>query len=250
MFDANPSNHLATKLSNVFRNSLSDMNSKLVSLPSALILVAPRHAAAGKSYRYINPDREFSMDSTILELLCENCKDISQCDAAYGVFSCDSCKSSRNDSESDGSNIYFCGRCLEKKHTSISSSPSLSQHKVSKFMPSKHQFRLFAVMCIETCHYVTFVRCSDSASEEKWLFFDSMSERVGNMNIPCVSECPEFIDWLNAATGEGDFFEKLERKRTGPGSMADKFPGDSLRKLRLFRDGAFFFYECVTQHTL
>ena len=37
---------------------------------------------------------------------------------------------------------------------------------------------LFAVVCIKTSHYVTFVKCGDSP-DEKWLFFDSMADRVG-----------------------------------------------------------------------
>ena len=38
---------------------------------------------------------------------------------------------------------------------------------------------LFAVVCIETSHYVTFTRCG-SGADATWCFFDSMADRKGN----------------------------------------------------------------------
>ena len=40
------------------------------------------------------------------------------------------------------------------------------------------QLELFAVVCIETSHYVTFAKCG-AAPDDKWVFFDSMADRVG-----------------------------------------------------------------------
>ena len=37
---------------------------------------------------------------------------------------------------------------------------------------------LYAVVCIQTSHYVTFVKCG-SGPEAPWLFFDSMADRIG-----------------------------------------------------------------------
>ena len=37
---------------------------------------------------------------------------------------------------------------------------------------------LFAVVCIETSHYVAFVK-SGEAEDSPWLFFDSMADRMG-----------------------------------------------------------------------
>jgi ubiquitin thioesterase CYLD len=37
---------------------------------------------------------------------------------------------------------------------------------------------LFAVVCIETSHYVAFVKCG-SGSDAPWCFFDSMADRKG-----------------------------------------------------------------------
>ena len=37
---------------------------------------------------------------------------------------------------------------------------------------------LVAVICIETSHYVSFVRCGDTP-QSPWCFFDSMADRKG-----------------------------------------------------------------------
>lgn len=42
---------------------------------------------------------------------------------------------------------------------------------------------LFAVVCIETSHYVAFVK-SGSGPDAPWCFFDSMADRKGNVFIP------------------------------------------------------------------
>lgn len=54
---------------------------------------------------------------------------------------------------------------------------------------------LFAVVCIETSHYVAFTRCG-SGADATWCFFDSMADRKGEaggtpvtlreFNIVCV----------------------------------------------------------------
>ena len=56
---------------------------------------------------------------------------------------------------------------------------------------------LFAVVCIETSHYVSFVRCGDSP-RAPWCFFDSMADRRGEQNgynIPELTAAAE-IDKL------------------------------------------------------
>ena len=41
---------------------------------------------------------------------------------------------------------------------------------------------LVAVICIETSHYVSFVRCGDT-TQSPWCFFDSMADRKGEINL-------------------------------------------------------------------
>ena len=40
---------------------------------------------------------------------------------------------------------------------------------------------LFAVMCIETSHYVSFVKCG-LGPDAPWCFFDSMADRKGKIS--------------------------------------------------------------------
>ena len=77
------------------------------------------------------------------------------------------------------------------------------------------ELELFAVVCIEGSHYVSFVKFEDN----EWVFFDSMADQKGNFtfsvplntmnygylciggqdgyNIPCVTHLPDLPLWLN-----------------------------------------------------
>nr|3WXG_A Chain A, Uncharacterized protein [Danio rerio]3WXG_D Chain D, Uncharacterized protein [Danio rerio] len=65
------------------------------------------------------------------------------------------------------------------------------------------QMELFAVLCIETSHYVAFVKYG--SADSAWLFFDSMADRDGGQNgfnIPQVSRCPEVGEYLKMTPEE------------------------------------------------
>lgn len=55
----------------------------------------------------------------------------------------------------------------------------------------RHTMQLFAVLCIQTSHYVSFVKYGPDP--HSWLFFDSMADRHGR-NISAFS--PDFVNWL------------------------------------------------------
>jgi ubiquitin carboxyl-terminal hydrolase CYLD len=46
---------------------------------------------------------------------------------------------------------------------------------------------LVAVVSIETSHYVSFVRCGDTA-RSPWAFFDSMADRKGKSLLKVLKE--------------------------------------------------------------
>ncbi|XP_072271250.1 ubiquitin carboxyl-terminal hydrolase CYLD-like [Pyxicephalus adspersus] len=62
----------------------------------------------------------------------------------------------------------------------------------------RQYLQLFAVLCIETSHYVAFIRLN-SQNRPMWAFFDSMADREGGQNgfnIPRVIYCPEVTEYL------------------------------------------------------
>merc|ERR550539_1409777 len=65
---------------------------------------------------------------------------------------------------------------------------------------------LFAVMCIETSHYVSFVKCG-LGPDAPWCFFDSMADRKGEQNgynIPEVTPAPE-VETILSESSSADF---------------------------------------------
>ena len=90
---------------------------------------------------------------------------------------------------------------------------------------------LVAVVCIETSHYVSFVRCGDTP-QSPWCFFDSMADRKGEQNgynIPELTAAAE-IDRLMT---EG----WAEQLRSNPGLPL----GDQAK--RLVSDAYLCFYQ-------
>lgn len=81
----------------------------------------------------------------------------------------------------------FCAECVEKAH----SHARRSNHSMRRITvpqdysimedhcpPPRLYMELFAVICIETSHYVAFVKCG-VGHEAPWCFFDSMADRKG-----------------------------------------------------------------------
>lgn len=80
----------------------------------------------------------------------------------------------------------FCQGCLQQQHLHHNQNhgnidirsdfPGVLNHQT---VPRIHM-DLFAVVCIETSHYVSFVKAGE-LPDAPWLFFDSMSDRRGNL---------------------------------------------------------------------
>ena len=62
----------------------------------------------------------------------------------------------------------------------------------------RQTMELFAVVCIETSHYVAFVKSAET-DDAPWLFFDSMADRMGEFTAQ--------ISWLfdSMADSIGEF---------------------------------------------
>ncbi|CAB1345495.1 unnamed protein product, partial [Coregonus sp. 'balchen'] len=68
---------------------------------------------------------------------------------------------------------------------------------------TRQRLALFAVTCIETSHYVSFVK--HGPRPDDWLFFDSMADREGGengFNVPQVKACPEVGRYLSLSEEE------------------------------------------------
>lgn len=57
--------------------------------------------------------------------------------------------------------------------------PQVFKDMADRMTAPRLYMELFAVVCIETSHYVTFVKAG-SGPDAPWCFFDSMADRKGN----------------------------------------------------------------------
>uniref|UniRef100_A0A1I7UHH7 ubiquitinyl hydrolase 1 n=1 Tax=Caenorhabditis tropicalis TaxID=1561998 RepID=A0A1I7UHH7_9PELO len=98
------------------------------------------------------------------------------------------------------SEIIYCRKCFAHSHLL----PEKKDHQFRDLYPPpkpvkkphSHKMILSAVLCIETSHYVAYVR----SSSNQWIFFDSMADREGlsdGFNVPVVRECGNMSDWLS-----------------------------------------------------
>jgi ubiquitin thioesterase CYLD len=247
MFDSNTEKLLSTKIASIFRNSLVEIKAKLATIPPVLILMAPRHARSQRSYRYIIPDREITLDNEMVQLVCLKCKQTNHdSNQPIDFFFCNECYSKKPPSSpipsTDANIICYCSRCLMELHRDL---PENIRYKHDlKKMKNITKLKLFAVLCIETSHYVAFVKCHKSNQKDQWMFFDSMSDRIHNeINVPCVSSVADFDQWIQGAEDDTYYFEDLDKRRSQGKPTSQVFNEFEMRRLRLFRDGAFFFYE-------
>ena len=98
------------------------------------------------------------------------------------MFSCDGCAA---EFQKDG---HLCGECDKKFHTH----PDRAKHNHQHVMePTGVSLDLLSVICIETSHHVCFTRQPD-AWHRKWIFFDSMANRVCKYNsrYTCIVQYP------------------------------------------------------------
>lgn len=78
--------------------------------------------------------------------------------------------------------FFFQAHCHQKRSNHVWSHISVPQdfkslQEACSNIPRLYM-ELFAVVCIETSHYVAFVKCG-SGLDAPWCFFDSMADRKG-----------------------------------------------------------------------
>ncbi|XP_037651170.1 ubiquitin carboxyl-terminal hydrolase CYLD isoform X3 [Sebastes umbrosus] len=179
---------------------------KFAEAPSCLIIQMPRFGKDFKMFNKIFP----SLELDITDLLEDTPRECRIC-GGLALYECRDCY---EDGDITAGKIkQFCEKC----NTQVHLHPRRKAHRHGKLSVPKElqdgtgrqgsfprqRMELFAVLCIETSHYVAFVKYGNADSA--WLFFDSMADRDGGQNgfnIPQVSPCPEVETYLKMTPEE------------------------------------------------
>uniref|UniRef100_A0A8C9XT46 ubiquitinyl hydrolase 1 n=1 Tax=Sander lucioperca TaxID=283035 RepID=A0A8C9XT46_SANLU len=174
---------------------------KLAEVPSCLILQMPRFGKKFKMFDKIIPSLELDITDLLSEgTQCMLCGNLAQ-------MECPDCFTDPLFSRT-GFKI-FCKTCSSQVH----SHPQRRSHQPAALgIPEgyagrgtphsliRDKLELFAVLCIETSHYVSFIK--HGRSSQDWIFFDSMADRQDGFNIPEVHACPEVGVYLEMSPAE------------------------------------------------
>ncbi|XP_041077888.1 ubiquitin carboxyl-terminal hydrolase CYLD-like isoform X1 [Polyodon spathula] len=179
---------------------------KFAEAPSCLIIQMPRFGKDFKMFNKIFP----SLEVDITDLLEDTPRECRIC-GGLALYECRECY---EDADITAGKIkQFCEKC----NTQVHLHPQRKGHQLGKLSLPKEladcawwqgrfprqRMELFAVLCIETSHYVAFVKYGPG--ESAWLFFDSMADRDGGQNgfnIPQVTPCPEVGAYLKMTPEE------------------------------------------------
>uniref|UniRef100_A0A183DX84 Ubiquitinyl hydrolase 1 n=1 Tax=Gongylonema pulchrum TaxID=637853 RepID=A0A183DX84_9BILA len=180
----------------LLERSLFASNIQFASEPKVLILQLPRYGQQ-KVFDKIFPSQEVDVTHLIHagKRPCIGCGKLAnvmcpECFLTQEVLICE---------------VTYCTICYDRAHCGLDHQPqhlqvssafsSLSLSRRTQIPQKKLQ--LASVLCIETSHYVAFVRAMNA---NKWLFFDSMADRVGlsdGFNVPQVKLCDKMSNWLS-----------------------------------------------------
>ncbi|XP_075067714.1 ubiquitin carboxyl-terminal hydrolase CYLD-like isoform X2 [Mixophyes fleayi] len=189
----------------LLEQSFHHSNLKLTEVPSCFIIQMPRFGKDYKMFSKIVP----SLQLDITDLLYNSPRECVVC----GHLATEECADCFKDVIlSDLGTKQYCTVCCTQVHTHH----KRKDHKpvplkVPEGFPKaqglhkihRETLELFAVLCIETSHYVSFVKYG--AEKDRWMFFDSMADRYGSengYNIPRVSLCPEVATYLSSPLEE------------------------------------------------
>ncbi|XP_033898717.3 ubiquitin carboxyl-terminal hydrolase CYLD-like isoform X2 [Acipenser ruthenus] len=179
---------------------------KFAEAPSCLIIQMPRFGKDFKMFNKIFP----SLEVDITDLLEDTPRECRIC-GGLALYECRECY---EDADITAGKIkQFCEKCNTQVHLhhrrkghqlgKLSLPKELADCAWRQGRFPRQRMELFAVLCIETSHYVAFVKYGPG--EAAWLFFDSMADRDGGQNgfnIPQVTPCPEVGAYLKMTPEE------------------------------------------------
>ncbi|XP_007230328.3 ubiquitin carboxyl-terminal hydrolase CYLD [Astyanax mexicanus] len=176
---------------------------KFTEAPSCLPLLMPRFGKEFKMFDTILP----SLKLDITDLLDETLRQCSICQSV-AAWECLQCYEDLD--ITPGQLKQYCNTCNAQVHAhkkrQMHSPLKVRIPKGTWEGPvhgARQQLDLFAVTCIETSHYVSFVKYGPLQTD--WLFFDSMADREGGengFNVPQVRACPEVGRYLSLSEKE------------------------------------------------
>ncbi|ALC39181.1 CYLD, partial [Drosophila busckii] len=206
----------------LFEQSFHSSDIKLKEVPSCLIIQMPRFGKNYKMYPRILPSQVLDVtdiieDCTLLANIFNFLNALinfeiaapRQCSVCgkLAEYECRECFGSLQ----VGSGLEctaFCQHCLKTAHLHAKRANHTSKKiyvprdfkvMADHMVLPRLYMELFAVVCIETSHYVAFVKAG-SGPDAPWCFFDSMADRKGEKNgynIPEMTSVRELSQWLS-----------------------------------------------------
>ena len=93
------------------------------------------------------------------------------------------CLECKSDFVCSEASTHFCEICSKRAH----GKQDRREHKTERAVDiSARELELLSVICIETSHYVCFTR---EVKTGKWIFFDSMADRVCKCDLLWLLLC-------------------------------------------------------------
>ncbi|CAK1550087.1 unnamed protein product [Leptosia nina] len=211
----------------LLEQSFATSGVKLSEVPAALIIQMPRFGKNYKLYQRVLPSPLLDV-TDLIEGLPRQC-------AVCGVLARWECTACAGGGTLDTGAGALCTTCLRLAHA------TRPQHKATPLVICEEYLNilescpvprvymeLFAVLCIETSHYVAFVK-TGVAHDAPWCFFDSMADRKGERNgynIPEIVEIEELAGWLSDEGGRAlNAAAPLDRQLPAPAKrlLADAY---------------------------
>ncbi|XP_055593353.1 ubiquitin carboxyl-terminal hydrolase CYLD [Uranotaenia lowii] len=181
----------------LFEQSFLTSSIKLKEVPSCLIIQMPRFGKNFKMYPRILPSQILE----VTDIIEDSPRQCSWC-GKLADKECHDCYTNQLE------NIGYCDTCFEQAHlrgdrhkhkpNPLSVPSEIKCLDLNDRIPRLYM-ELFAVVCIETSHYVAFVKTA-SGQDAPWVFFDSMADRKGEQNgynIPEMIPVPDLPLWLS-----------------------------------------------------
>ncbi|KAL4712832.1 hypothetical protein ACJJTC_011902 [Scirpophaga incertulas] len=183
----------------LLEQSFATSGVKLSEVPAAFIIQMPRFGKQYKLYEQVLPSPLLDVTDLIegLPRQCTVCGSLAR-------WECAECAGGASGGGALESGA-LCSRCLRVAHqnrphhkaTSLAVCEEFANLLESCPVPRVYM-ELFAVLCIETSHYVAFVKAG-VGHDAPWCFFDSMADRKGERNgynIPEIVSIEDLGAWL------------------------------------------------------